>query len=378
MSERGDSIHAGNVINQIVNEQFIDQIHDAVIAYDAAQRIIFWNRSAEHLYGWDRDDVLGHSIDLITDLDTHSGTSGDSSNPRAELRPAGTPDGEVRHRHRNGSTLVIQSRIVPRYGNDGKFFCWVAINRDITMHRALQIKLNAHTTELERSNAELDNFARIASHDLREPLRMVGSYARLLDRRYRGQLDEAGGEFLDFIIDGAERMSTMIRDLLAVARAGSEPAEMKPVTLNDVVNDAVKDLDVAIRECNAEIIVGSLPTVMGDRTQLRRAFQNLIENALKFRGEQAPQVEITAERVTDIWQVSLSDNGLGISPADLNRIFIPNARGSQSAEISGSGTGLAVVRKIISGHGGRIWAESAEGQGSTFHVTFPAGEQETL
>lgn len=353
-----------------------DLVHDAIFACDMNNRITFWNRSAEETYGWSRSEIIGQPYDTIQHRSPHL----ESREINLDLADYIDDkwEGEVRHQHQNGSLLILQSRQVVQRDDTGAPHSIVSFNRDITHYRALEIQLQAHTSELERSNEELESFARIASHDLREPLRMISSYAKLIDRRYRDRLDESGGEFLDYVIDGAERMSSLIRDLLHVARVGSEPARMQSLDLNEVLGEARQDLSVMIDEFQVELINDPLPTVDGDRSQLRRVFQNLIENAIKFRGQRTPHIEIAAERLHDIWRISISDNGPGIERADVTRIFIPYGRGRTSGPISGSGTGLAVARKIIQGHGGRIWVESTPGSGSTFHFTFPVGEKENV
>jgi PAS domain S-box-containing protein len=353
-----------------LSQDLIDLIHDAVLAFDAKGNIIFWNQSAEKTYGWTRDEMLGQPISQIQFEET-------PTDPASIELSCNAWEGELRHRHRNGSLLILQSRQIMRFNEEGQPDHVLSINRDITARRTLEMQLKAHTIELERSNAELESFARIASHDLREPLRMIGSYAKLLDRRYRDRLDEDGIEFLGYVVDGAERMSDMIKDLLAVARIGSEPINMQSVNLEDVLNTVLSDLNILVRENDTQIHVSNLPTISGDRSQLRRVFQNLIENAIKHHDSDQPRIEISAEKLLDIWRISVRDNGPGIEPEELNRIFIPYARGKNNRHAGGSGTGLAVARKIIQSHGGRIWVDSRPGSGATFYFTLPEQVKET-
>ncbi|TVR73673.1 MAG: PAS domain-containing protein [Sphaerobacteraceae bacterium] len=349
-------------------QDLLDLIHDAVLAFDSTGTILYWNQGAERIYGWSRDQMLGQSLSLIQwDTSDTEHTVTDHSDAIWA--------GELHHRDRTGALLIMESRQIKRDGLGDIPDHILSINRNVTATRALQMQLKAHALELERSNAELESFARIASHDLREPLRMIGSYAKLLNRRYRDHLDEDGAEFLDYVVDGAERMSTMIRDLLHVARFGSEAIDLQPVNLNDVLAEVQSDLALMIKDEKASISVSELPTVDGDRSQLRRVFQNLIENSLKYRGTAAPTIQIDAERLLDIWKIEVRDNGPGIDGDDLNRIFVPFARGRRSEKVRGTGTGLAVARKIIHGHGGRIWAESEPGHGAVFYVTLPDRRQ---
>ncbi len=347
-----------------LSQDLFDLVHDAVLAFDSSGTIIYWNQGAERIYGWPREEMLGQPISLVQpDTSDTEHTAADRSDAIWA--------GELHHRDRTGALLIMESRQIKRDGLGDIPDHILSINRNVTATRALQMQLKAHTLELERSNAELESFARIASHDLREPLRMIGSYAKLLNRRYRAQLDEDGAEFLDYVVDGADRMSNMIRDLLHVARFGSVPADLQPVDLNDVLAEVQSDLSLMIRDAGATVSVCELPTVVGDRSQMRRVFQNLIENALKHRSTETPTIQIDAERLLDIWRIAVRDNGPGIDHEDLNRIFIPYVRGRSRTKVSGSGTGLAVARKIIHGHGGRIWVESEPGHGAVFYVTLP-------
>lgn len=209
MSSHEVNNHTNIQTDLIIGRDFADLIHDSVIGYDQTGTILYWNRVAEQTLGWPSDEILGKPLTTITDAGAELPASPDLLEVSCGNPYTPQWEGEARYRHRDGSILIMDSRVVPRFDEGGEFVCMIAINQNVTLHRALEIKLNAHSVELERSNTELDNFARIASHDLREPLRMISSYAKLLDRRYRQQLDQAGGEFLDFITDGAERMSTM-------------------------------------------------------------------------------------------------------------------------------------------------------------------------
>lgn len=237
-------------------------------------------------------------------------------------------------------------------------------------------KLHAQVTnqaeELARSNRELEQFAYVASHDLQEPLRMVSSYVSLLGRRYGGQLDERADKYIHFAVDGANRMQRLITDLLAYSRVGTRGAEMEESAIADVVQQALANLEIAVRESDAEIVYSDLPRVIGDSSQLGQLFQNIIGNALKFKTERRPRVDIEAERTDDHWTFCVRDNGIGFDQRYADRIFGVFKRLHRNTDIPGTGIGLAICQRIIDRHGGRIWAESETGNGARFFFTLPA------
>ena len=225
--------------------------------------------------------------------------------------------------------------------------------------------------ELRRSNAELEQFAYVASHDLQEPLRSVASYCQLLDRRYGPQLDARGREYLDFAVSGAKRMQHLITDLLAFSRVGTRGKPFAPIDLNTVFADAVANLDRAIADQAAQVSCETLPTISGDVVQLTQLFQNLIGNAIKFRGAAAPVVRVVAAGEGDARVFTVVDNGIGIEPQHRERIFQIFQRLHERDKYEGTGIGLAVCKKIIERHGGRIWVEDAPDGGCAFRFTLP-------
>lgn len=237
---------------------------------------------------------------------------------------------------------------------------------------ARTMELEQRRAELQRSNADLTHFAYIASHDLQEPLRMVGSYMGLLARRYKGQLDSTADRYIEFAIDGANRMQALIQDLLLYSRAGTQALETKPVSLQRVVQTAMKNLDLAIRETSAVIHYDSLPEVQADETKLTQVIQNLIANAIKFREpETSPEITIAARLDSGAWLISVADNGIGFDSKYSDRIFQVFQRLHGVGKYPGNGIGLAICKRIVEHHGGHLWAESQPGRGATFFFTMP-------
>lgn len=232
-----------------------------------------------------------------------------------------------------------------------------------------QAEQAALSRDLKRSNAELEQFAYVASHDLQEPLRMVVSYLQLLDKKYQGQLDGDAHEYIAFAVDGAMRMQALINDLLTYSRVGSTAAPLQPTDSAAVVETALQSLRVAIEDSHAVIRCGELPIVMGDAAQLTQLFQNLIGNAIKFRGGRTPAIAVSAKADESFWRFSIQDNGIGISAEYFDRIFVMFQRLHSRGAYEGTGIGLAICKKIVERHGGRIWVESEPGQGSVFNFT---------
>ena len=250
-------------------------------------------------------------------------------------------------------------------------------------NRELEHRVAARTAELtraladlEHSNQELEQFAYVASHDLQEPLRMVSSYVQLLARRYQGRLDADADTFIRYAVDGAERMKRLINDLLAYSRLGTQAKPHRSVDCNVVLQEALGNLALALREAGGTLDVAPLPLVRGDETQLLQVFQNLVGNAIKFRGTTPLRVQVTAVRAKDFWCLTVRDNGIGIDPQHAERIFVIFRRLHTQDQYPGTGIGLAVCRKIVERHGGRIWVESAPGAGAAFHFTLRAAHND--
>jgi PAS domain S-box-containing protein len=276
----------------------------------------------------------------------------------------------------DGHRALCESIKTPMRDADGQIAGVLGIARDITEHYQAQEKLKATLAELARSNEELEQFAYVASHDLQEPLRMVSSYTQLLARRYQGRLDADADEFIAFAVDGASRMQGLITDLLAYSRVGTRGKKFAPTDFAIVLEAALVNLKAAIGESGAVVTHDPLPTLRADKTQVTQLFQNLIANAIKFHGEETPRIHISAESKSNEWLFSLRDNGIGIEPQYADRIFAIFQRLHTREEYPGTGIGLAICKKTVERHGGRIWVESQPGTGSTFHFTIAQGGDE--
>ncbi len=249
----------------------------------------------------------------------------------------------------------------------------VRLAAEITeLHRAREL-FDKRTRELERSNTDLEQFAYVAAHDLQEPLRKVVSFCQLLQRRYQGRLDERGDQYIAFAIDGAKRMQVLINDLLAFSQIGHDAEDPQVVDTKEVLAAALANLESAIAYTKATITHGTLPKVRGEPTLLAAVFQNLISNAIKFRASGLPEVHIEAIRDGDNWQFSIADNGIGIDPEHAERIFVLFQRLHTRSAYPGTGIGLAICRKIIDYHNGRIWLDTTTSPNQTrFSFTLPA------
>ncbi len=254
----------------------------------------------------------------------------------------------------------------------------------ISVRRALQEKaqrdqrqqaeqdLARKAAELTRSNQDLEQFAYVASHDLQEPLRMIAAYTQLLSERYRGKLDAQADKYIAYAVEGALRMQTLIRDMLAFSRVGRNGVGSDPSDCNHVVEEALLNLKASINESAAVVVYKDLPVVAAERIQMVQLFQNLIGNAIKFRGKQAPVIRISAQRQGLHWQFTIADNGIGIAPEYKDLIFVIFQRLHARDEYAGNGVGLAICKKIVEHYGGKVWIESELGHGCTFYFTLPA------
>ena len=344
----------------------VDASPNGMLMVDPAGRIVLLNRQTEAIFGYRADELLGRPVEMLLPERLRRGHEGFRraylADPRTRQMGAGR---DLRARRKDGREVPVEIGLNPVERAAGTHV--IASVIDITERKRVE-------DELRRSNEELERFAYVASHDLQEPLRMVGSYVQLLARRYRGQLDSDADEFIGYALDGALRMQRLIEELLAFSRVGTRGAPLVPTDCAVVVESALRSLKLAIEEAGATVVVGPLPTVLADPGQLEQVFQNLLSNALKFRGEEPPTIEVSAERRDPVWELRVRDNGIGIDPEYFDRIFVIFQRLHGRDEYPGTGMGLAIVKKIVERHGGRIGVESTPGEGSTFSFTLPAVE----
>jgi two-component system, sensor histidine kinase and response regulator len=242
--------------------------------------------------------------------------------------------------------------------------------RNALLQREIEVRTEVQAA-LQRSNTEFEQLAYVASHDMQEPLRKIASYLQLLSQRYQGRLDADADEFIGYAVDGAKRMQALINDLLAFSRVGTKAKPFAPTDCNAIVRTALMDLQMAIEESGAQVEVGELPTVLGDATQLPQLFGNLLSNAIKFRRDVPPRIAVHAQPLGSSWRFEVSDNGIGIAAEYFERIFVIFQRLHGRSRYAGTGIGLAICKKIVERHGGRIEVQSTLGRGSTFAFMLP-------
>ena len=271
---------------------------------------------------------------------------------------------------KDGSTfpvIIYSSPIVYKYKSVGMR----SIIIDITDQKKAEKELNNALEDLHRSNTELEQFAYIASHDLQEPLRTVASFTQLLQSRYQDKLDDEANEFINFAVDGATRMQGLINNLLTFSRIGTKGISFNPTDMNIVLENVLANIRQSTIEADAEITNDPLPVIIANDPQMTQILQNLISNAIKFRGKSSIHIHVSGENQPDKWVFSVRDNGIGIEPKHFEHIFIIFQRLHKRDEYEGTGIGLAVCKRIIHRHGGKIWVESELGKGSTFYFSIP-------
>ncbi|MEO8692308.1 MAG: ATP-binding protein [Acidimicrobiales bacterium] len=337
----------------------LDLAPDAIIATDCELVITFWNRGAESIYGWTSDEAEGQSLDALID-GVHEPDN------FQDLLTVGHWEGEATHRTKDGGSTVIEGRWSVVNDDAGDPIGLIGAHRDVSARRAIEDQLAEQADQLERSNAELEQFAYVASHDLAQPLRTIAGFVQLLGARYKGRLDAEADEFIDFALEGVTRMQTMIQDLLTYSRVSRAEYNLVAVDTRALVEQLMETLGVG----DAVTISSPLPRVLADAGQLERVFQNLITNALKFvPPDRTAQVDISALDDAGQWHFVVRDNGIGIAAEHRERIFKMFERLHNHEEYPGTGIGLSVCQRIVERHGGRIWLDSVEGEGSTFHFT---------
>ena len=350
----------------------LDTASDAFVAMDPGGHILRWNKQAEAIFGWSREEALGRPL-----AETIIPPGLRDAHKKSFARHLKTGESTILNRrvevmalHRSGREFPVELTVWPVTLKGRTNFN--AFIKDVTEQKRTEKELALRAAELKRSNAELAQFAYVASHDLQEPIRMVSSYVELLDRRYADKLDDDGREFIGYAVEGATRMQSLIQALLSYARVDSQGSKPAPVDLGKIIDNVLADLETVISETSAEVVVGPLPTIEADPHQMSHLFQNLIANAIKFRSEEAPVVSIQAEQSEDDWTFSIADNGIGIDPEFSERIFNIFQRLHGRDDYPGSGIGLSLCKRIVEQKGGRIWVEPRPTGGSVFSFTLPA------
>ncbi len=339
-----------------------------IVMVDPAGKIILINLETERLFGYSRAELVGRPVEqLIPERyrSQHTGLrTGFAAAPEARSMGAGRDLFGLR---KDGSEFAVEIGLNPIKTPDGP--CVLCAILDITERKMTAEVLAQHADELRRSNNDLEQFAYVASHDLQEPLRMVASYVELLSERYSGQLDDRADKYIHYAVDGAKRMKQLVTDLLSFSRVGTQGKPLQPLDSAQVLRGVLFELRPRVEETGAEISVGPLPRVMADDTQLRQLFQNLLSNALKFCSEAVPLVTVSATVKGNEAVFAVQDNGVGIDMAYSDRVFQMFQRLHERGRYEGSGIGLAISRRIVERHGGRIWFESRVGEGCTFYFT---------
>jgi PAS domain S-box-containing protein len=348
---------------------YFEAASQGILAFDRKGLIVLVNRRIEEMFGYKRVELLGKPLEILIPRRP----SGDSETPdffsEPSVRTAGRSGMKLIGRRKDRTEFPVEMGLSYLKGDEDVVA--LGLLSDITEQTRSLAEIERVNDELRRSNADLEQFAYVASHDLQEPLRMVTSYLNLLERRYKDRLDADAGEFIHFAVDGATRMKGLIQDLLRFSRVGHQVLHIREVDGEPVLQAALLNLKAAIDEHAAEVTADPLPTIPCDPGLLTQVFQNLIGNALKFHAEAKPRVHISAERVGAEWVFSVKDNGIGINPVHVDRIFRIFERLHNAEQYPGTGVGLAVVKKIVERHGGRIWVSSEPGQGATFLFSLP-------
>jgi PAS domain S-box-containing protein len=343
----------------------VEHSKDAFYLHKRNGKIIDANKHACDILGYTLQELLALSIqdiDQEIDLNKHI--------ERWETMVPGVPITlEGVHRRKDGTTFPVEIRLV--WFDSGGEQYMLGLVRDITERKRMEEALRERTELLEQSNKELEQFAYVASHDLQEPLRMVASYSQLLSKRYKGKLDSDADDFINYAVDGANRMQMLINDLLDYSRVGTRGKEFGMTDFNAVLEKTLRDLKKRVEESGSNVTIDPLPSLMADGGQIGQVFQNLISNGIKFRSDASPLIHVSSEKNKNKWIFSVRDNGIGIDTEYSNRIFEIFQRLHNKEEYPGSGIGLAICKKIVERHRGNIWIESEPAKGSTFFFSIP-------
>ena len=327
------------------------------------------NQRACDVLGYARKELLDLSVPDIDPLYPKEKLDGFIRNLKKD-----TPvTVEAIHKRKDGTTFPVEIRtgLINIRGNPHV----LSLVRDITKRKQAEDKIKQTSLDLARSNKELERFAFIASHDLKEPLKTISGFVNLLKKRYNNKLDKNADEFIEIIVDSTRRMEQLIDDLLGYARLSMSTKKFNHTDYNKILERSISNLTVAIEDSRAKINIDPLPALMANDLQIECLFQNLISNAIKFRAKEAPIIHVSAEKKEHDWIFSVRDNGIGIEPKDMDRIFNMFQRLHSKSKYAGTGIGLSVCKNIVDNHGGRIWVESDSGKGSNFFFSIPENQK---
>jgi len=347
----------------------VEQTADMVLVTDQDGVIEYVNPSFEKMTGYSKKEVIGLTPKILK--------SG-QNNPQIykilwnTILSGQTFNAVLINKKKNGELFYTEKTISPLFDDSNQVQHFVSTDRDVTEQKKAEESLEKKAIALERANAELEQFTNIASHDLREPLRTITTYLQLIERKNAKTLDQESLGYMNFTIDAAKRMRDLIDDLLSYSKIGREKLVLQKTNCNDILNNIKANLQTTITEKGAEITSEELPVINADPSFLSQLLQNLIANALKYSNGRKPNIQIKAEPSDGNWLFSVRDNGIGIAPEFYERIFKMFKRLHSTSEYTGTGIGLAICKKIVEEHGGRIWLESTVGEGSTFYFTMPS------
>ncbi|MEG4496390.1 MULTISPECIES: PAS domain S-box protein [unclassified Microcoleus] len=347
--------------------QIVELAEEGIWVIDSNSLTTYVNHAMARMLGYSELEMFGRSLfDFMDEAEQQQALA------LVERRKQGIGEQhEFKFKSKDGKDIWTDMSTSPVMDSQGNLLSCCALVYNITDRKQAEQQMLQLTEDLKRSNEELEQFAYVASHDLQEPLRAVTSYTQLLAQRYQGNLDDRADKYINYIVDGATRMQQLINDLLAYSRLGTRGHEFEEADCNAAVEKSLCNLQIAIAEKKAAITCEAMPTVMADESQLVQLFQNLIGNGIKFCRQDIPLIHIAARRQESEWLFSVRDNGIGIDPQYADRIFIIFARLHSRRQYSGTGIGLAMCKRIVERHGGRIWVESQEGKGATFYFTIP-------
>lgn len=384
ISDKGDEIDATAAgINTLVDELtyhikiakeseekfrlLVTNIKDyAIFMVDPEGKIASWNKGAEHINGYTAEEIIGKHISVFYSSPEEAKKEAEPSLLLA--RENGRFENEGWRKRKDGSLFWAEISITAIFDESGNIMGYSKITHDITERKNAEIELKLKSSELIHSNQELEQFAYVASHDLQEPLRMVTSYVQLLSNRYKDKLDEDANDFIAYAVDGSNRMRILINSLLEYSRV-NRVKPFEKINLKNLLQDVLKDLQDQIIENNVSVKTSSLNDIYGDPVLISRLFQNLIANAIKFKSKRKPLIDISCEEKENEYLLSVKDNGIGIQKEYQEKVFVIFQRLHSKDKYPGTGIGLAICKKIVERHNGKIWFESEIGQGTTFYFT---------